>query len=169
MQVLPDNHIDISVLSLQGERKATPVIQSRFAVGEAVFAPDGRRFAFSSNESGRFEIYLQEFPGPGGRVQVSSEGGSASVWARKGRELFYLNGNKMMAVDITLSPVLRAATPRVLFEGRFSRGAMRNYDVTADGQRFVMVKSGGAAPPVTQLNVVLNWLGDVRRRAAAKY
>jgi Tol biopolymer transport system component len=163
-----DNHVNVSVLSVEDERKATPVVQSQFLQGDAVFSPDGRRFAYSSNESGRPEVYVQEFPGPGGKVQVSSQGGSAPVWARKSRELFYLSGDKMMAVDITAAPVFEAATPRVLFEGRYNRPALRNFDVTEDGQRFVMVKSGGTAPPVTQLNVVLNWHGDVMRKALAK-
>jgi Tol biopolymer transport system component len=159
----------ISVLSLEGDRKATPVVQSRFLTTAGVLSPDGRRLAYLSNESARYEIYVQEFPGPGGKMQISSQGGTEPVWGRQGRELFYRNGDKMMVVDIAPAPVLQAGTPRVLFEGRYNRnGTFQNYDVSADGQRFLMVKSGGAAPPVTQLNVILNWAGDVKRKAGAK-
>jgi len=155
-EIGPENETDISVLSVEGERKATPMVQSRHRAGQAVFSPDGRRLAYSSNESKQTEIYMQELPGPGGKIQVSSQGGSEPVWSRQGRELFYRSGNKMMAVDIAPAPVFQAGTPRVLFEARYTSG----YDVAADGQRFLMIKSGGEAPPVTELNVVLNWLGD---------
>ena len=164
----PNNQTDVSVLSVEGERKATPVVQSAFVESHGVFSPDGRRFAYDSNESGQSEIYLQEFPGPGVRVQVSSQGGSNPLWARNGRELFYRSGDKLMAVDIKTEPVFEIAVPRALFEGRYNLRGMGNYDVSADGRRFLLVKSGGSAPPVTQLNVILNWPDDVKQRAAAK-
>jgi serine/threonine-protein kinase len=165
-EIGPDNQADISVLSVEaveGGRKATPMVQSRHRAGQAVFSPDGRRLAYSSDESSRPEIYLQELPGPGGKLQISSQGGSDPVWGPQGRELFYRSGDKMMAVDIAPSPVFQAGTPRLLFEGRYA-----GYDVSADGQRFVMVKSGGAAPPVTELNVVLNWPGDSKLSRSAR-
>jgi hypothetical protein len=84
--------------------------------------------------------------------------------------MFYLSqDNKMMSVETKAMPVFQAAAPRVLFESRYNRGAILNYDVTPDGQRFVMVKSGGAAPPVTQLSVVLNWSDDAVRKAGTKH
>ncbi len=159
----PDNHADISMLSVEGERKVTRMVQSRLPAGQAVFSPDGRRLAYSSNESARTEIYVQELPGPGGKIQVSSQGGSDPVWGRQGRELFYRSGDKMMAVDIPPAPGSQIGTPRVLFGGGYT-----GYDVSADGQRFLMVKSGGAAPPVTELNVVLNWLANSRFSGSAR-
>ncbi len=164
----PNNQTDVSVLSVEGERKATPVVQSAFVESHGVFSPDGRRLAYGSNESGQSEIYLQEFPGPGVRVQVSSQGGSNPLWARNGRELFYRSGDKLMAVDITTEPAFQVGVARALFQGRYNPPGMGNYDVSADGRRFLLVKSGGSAPPVTQLNVILNWPADVKRRAAAK-
>uniref|UniRef100_Q01ZL0 Serine/threonine protein kinase n=1 Tax=Solibacter usitatus (strain Ellin6076) TaxID=234267 RepID=Q01ZL0_SOLUE len=157
-QLGTSNHTDVSILSVEGERKVSPILQSRFRAGQAAFSPDGRRMAYTSDESARPEIYVQEFPGPGGKVQVSSQGGLDPVWGRQGRELFYRSGGKMMAVDI------EAGTARVLFEARYNGG----YDVSADGQRFLMVKSGGAAPPVTELNVVLNWPGDSKLSRSAR-
>jgi serine/threonine-protein kinase len=159
----------ISVLSLDGERKATSVVQSRFRDEQAVFSPDGRRFAYVSDESGRPEVYVQEFPGPAGKLQVSSQGGVDPVWARQGGELFYRSGVKMMVVDTVASDVFHVSAPRTLFEGKYnSTGFLRNHDVSADGQRFLMVKSGGASPPVTHFNAVLNWVEDVKRRSSAK-
>ena len=82
--------------------------------------------------------------------------------ARSGRELFYRNGDKMMAVDITTDPELEAGNPRLLFEGRFRTfGSLANFDVTPDGRRFVMIQEG---PEVrTQFNVVLNWFDELKR------
>ena len=82
-------------------------------------SPDGRWLAYTSNEPGRVEVFVQPFAGPGGRSQISTDGGTEPVWSRDGRELFYLNGDRMMAVEITTAPTFRAGTPRLLFEGRY--------------------------------------------------
>ena len=84
----------------------------------AVFSPDGRWLAYMSAESGSREIYVQPLPGPGGKWQISTEGGSEVVWAHTG-ELFYRNGDQMMAVEITTDPAFSAGTPKLLFEGDF--------------------------------------------------
>jgi hypothetical protein len=89
------------------------------------------------------------------------------VWNPRGRELFYRNGNKMMVVDVATQPNLLASKPRVLFQGQFllTPATTPNYDVSPDGQRFLMLRSGGtveAAP--TQINVVLNWFDELKRR-----
>ena len=111
---------------------------------------------------------MQPFPGPEGKWQISTEGGTEPVWARNGRELFYRNGDKMMAVDITTEPTFQAGTPRVQLEGTFrlvagTQGA--NYDVSLDGQRFLMVQ--GSDANLTQLNVVLNWFEELKQRVPA--
>ena len=155
------------MLQLEGEREAQPFLQTPFEEGGAVFSPDGRWLAYVSNESGRYEIYVQPFPGPGGKWQISTEGGREPVWARNGRELFYRNSNQMMAVEITTEPTFSAGSPRLLFEGAFMSGTvfLPYYDVTPDGQRFVMLKpveSETSAP--TQINVVLNWFEELKQR-----
>ena len=110
---------------------------------------------------------MQPFPGPGGKWQVSSEGGTAPVWARNGRELFYLNGDKMIAVDITTDPTFAAGKPRLLFEGRYQQGGSRaNYDVTPDGKRFVMVYAPERESAPAHLNVVINWFEDLNAAPA---
>jgi Tol biopolymer transport system component len=140
-----------------------------FTEGAAQFSPDGRWLAYVSDESGRPETYVQPYPGPGGKWLISTEGGTEPIWNRNGRELFYRNGNKMMAVDVAAQPVFSAGTPRTLFERQYSltpfpqTGA--RYDVSPDGQRFLMEKQSEQV--LTQINVVLNWFEELRRRVPA--
>jgi Tol biopolymer transport system component len=154
---------DIWVLPFRGERKPWPFLHTPFREYAPTFSPDGRWLAYVSYESGRSEINVRPFPGPGGRWQISTEGGGEPVWARNGRELFYRNGGKMMVVDITTQPGFSAGAPRLLFDGPYVRGThMPNYDVTRDGQRFLMMEM-----PPAQINVVLNWFEELKRRAGA--
>ena len=89
------------------------------------------------------------------------------MWARSGHELFYRNGDKMMAIDITTEPELEAGNPRLLFEGRFvAFGSLANFDVTRDGRRFVMIQEGPAVR--SQFNVVLNWFEELKRLVPAE-
>ena len=107
-----------------------------------VFSPDGRWIAYVSDESGIPEVYVQPFPGPGGKVQVSNEGGSEPRWARRGRELFYRHGREMMTVAFESTSTFVPKAPGKLFEGDFTEGhrGHPNYDVSADGQRFLMIR-----------------------------
>ena len=133
------------------------------------FSPDGHWIAYVSRESGRDQIYVRPYPGPGGKWQISSDGGTEPVWNRNGRELFYRNGNKMIAVSVTTDQTFSAGKPAVLFEGAYTPTPLSfpDYDVSPDGQRFLMLKAAdqGQAPP--QINVVLNWLDDLKRRTPA--
>jgi len=128
------------------------------------FSPDARYLAYMSNESGRDEIYVQSFPGPGGKWQISNDGGSEVVWASNGKEIFYRNGDKMMAVDVVTGNSFSAGPPQVLFSGRFApmRRGEAGYDVNREGTKFLMVQrdqSGGSQ----QLVVVQNWFDDLQR------
>jgi serine/threonine-protein kinase len=158
---------NISVLRLS-DRKAEPFLGTRFNEGGARFSPDGRWLAYVSDESGRPEIYVQPYPGPGGKWQVSTDGGTEPAWNRNGRELFYRSGNKMMAVETMASPSFSAGKPRVLFEGEYVLTEYpqlgSDYDVSADGQRFLMVKVPARTVSNEQINVVLNWLEELKRR-----
>jgi eukaryotic-like serine/threonine-protein kinase len=131
------------------------------------FSPDGRWLAYISNESGRYEVYVQPYPGPGGKWQISTEGGTEPAWNPNGREIFYRNGNKMMAVDIATQPNFTAGKAHMLFEGPYVPTALTfpNYDVSPDGQRFLVLKpveQEQAAP--TQINVVLNWFEELKQK-----
>jgi serine/threonine-protein kinase len=155
----------IWVLPLEGEREAQPFLQTPFRERVAHVSPDGQWLAYLSDESGRSEIYVQPFPDPGGKRQISTEGGSSPVWTRNGRELFYRNGNKMMAVDIQLQPTFNAGKPRLLFEisASFLANPQGAFDVTPDGQRFLMVRLSEQELPATQLTVVQNWFEELKR------
>jgi serine/threonine-protein kinase len=165
----PTTGNDIWVVPLKGERKPKPFLQTPFSEGAPMFSPDGRWLAYSSDESGRSEIYVRPFPGPGGKYQVSTEGGIAPVWARNGRELYYYNGDKTMAVDITTQPTFRAGTPEMLFERPgYNSGARADYDIAPDGQRFLMLQATEQQQEsLTQINVVLNWFEELKRRVPA--
>jgi hypothetical protein len=165
-EVDPTSQRDIWVLRL-GDHKAQPFLKTPFDESVPRFSPDGRWLAYISNESGRFEIYVQPYPGPGGKWQISTEGGTEPVWNSNGRELFYRGGDKMMAVEITTQPSFVAGTPRMLFAGQYqpTPATTPNYDVSPDGQRFLMLKpseSTGVAP--TQINVVLNWFEELKQK-----
>lgn len=116
---------------------------------------------------------MQSYPGPGGKWLISTDGGTEPVWNRNGRELFYRSGNTMMAVEVTTQPTVSAAKPRVLFEGqylltRFPQAGV-TYDVSPDGQRFLMVKEIEQTTTATQINVVLNWFEELTRRVPTNY
>src|SRR5689334_21763233 len=98
------DHGDTWVLPSRGQRKPRPFLQTQLRDGAPVFFPDGHWLACASNESGRFEVYVQPFHAPGGKWQVSTEGGDQPVWARNGRELVYRQENKMTAVEFVRAP-----------------------------------------------------------------
>jgi len=159
---------DIWVLPLS-DRKSQLFLRTPSNESSPRFSPDGQWLAYVSDESGRYEVYVQPYPGPGGKWQVSTEGGTEPVWNRSGRELFYRGGNnKMMAVEITTRPSFAAGSPKLLFEagqympptGPFSY-PFPNYDVSPDGQRFLMITKESKPP---QINVVLNWFEELKRR-----
>jgi len=160
-------HGDLWVLPLQGERKPQPFHKTTFNEYDACFSPDGRWIAYTSDESGQNEIYVQAFPGSGGKWQVSAGGGEGPVWAPNGKELFYRDGGKMVTVSIATTPAFSAGAPRLLFEGSQIRNPRReaNYDVSPDGQRFLMTKGSGIGSRAAQYQVALNWTEEMKRRA----
>jgi serine/threonine-protein kinase len=159
------------VLQLEGERKPEPVLQTRFNEVAAKISPDGMSLAYQSDESGRNEIYVRSFPGSGGKWQISTEGGTEPVWARSRRELFYRNGAKMMAVEITPGQSFKAGTPQLLFEGTYETrpGVTEpNYDVSPDGQRFLMIKPSAQTEGAAQIHVVINWFEELKQRVPVR-
>ena len=166
IEINPTTGYDIWVLRLS-DHKAQPFLRTPFNESVPRFSPDGHWLAYVSDESVRWEIYVQPYPGPGGKWQISTEGGTEPVWNPNGRELFYRNGNKMMAVDIATQPSFAAGKPRMLFEGQYQQTSATSpyYDVSPDGQRFLMLKSSEQAQAApTQINVVLNWFEELKRK-----
>ena len=163
IQQTSDTGGDVYALSLQGDPQPRAVVATQGYDGGGQFSPDGRWLAYVTNESGRFEVYVRPYPGPDRRVPVSTEGGTHARWNPNGKELFYRNGNKMMVVDVSTTPDLKLSPPRVLFEQRYAFGSAQtvaNYDVSPDGQRFVMVKDDSAAG---RINLALNWFEELKR------
>jgi eukaryotic-like serine/threonine-protein kinase len=140
---------------------AQPFLRTPFNEGAARLSPDGRWLAYYSDESGGTEVYVQPYPGPGGKWRISSGGGESARWNPNGRELFYRNGDKIMAVDLTTSPSFGVSTPKLLFEAQDFTNA---WDVSPDGQRFLMVKPVEQQQVATQIDVVLNWFGELKQK-----
>lgn len=156
---------NIWMLSLDGNRKPSLVIESQFETTNARLSPNGRWIAYSSNESGKFEIYIQSFPPSNIKWQLSTHGGDEPQWRRDGKELFYLAGNnRIMAVDVkTESSDFQAGIPKPLFELHRTPALRRNhYVVAANGQRFLVVSplEETTSSPIT---VVTNWAAGLKR------
>jgi serine/threonine-protein kinase len=173
IQIDPTTGYDIWVLRMDDPstgsgqvRKAQPFLQTPFNESAPRFSPDGRWLAYTSDESGRNEIYVQPYPGPGGKSQISTDGGTEPVWNPNGQELFYRSGDKMMAVEIATQPGFAAGKARMLFEGQYvpTPATFPNYDVSPDGQRFLMLKAAEQATAPNQINVVLNWFEELKQK-----
>lgn len=158
---------DIWLLPVKGDRKPRPFLQTPANEYDPAFSPDGRWLAYVSEESGRGEVYVQSFPGPGGKWEVSTEGGGTAIWSHNGRELFYRNGNNFMVVSVETQPTFSAGQPRLLFQGNFAyaRDFTSDFDVSSDGQRFLMIQKAARESAPTQIDVVLNWSEELRRLA----
>jgi serine/threonine-protein kinase len=170
----PPTSWDILTLEL-GEGAAAlprPFLVTPYFEGQPDFSPDGRWIAYTSNDSGRFEVYARPFPGPGGKVQVSTEGGAEAAWSRDGSELFYRNGDRMMSVPVRLGPELAVGRPAVLFERPglvvLPEIEFRQYDVAPDGKSFVMIQLPDAQAPTAVPVLVTNWFAELERKVAAR-
>ena len=162
----PETRIDLWVLPMSGETKPRPFLRTRFNEVHAQISPDGRWVAYSSDETGRPEIYVQTFPDKGGKWQISPAGGDQPAWRRDGGELFYgaPDGTLMSAV-VRKSPTFEAGVPRPLFNSPYlretlSKGFRNNYLVAPDGQRFLIVApvDGGASP----ITAVSGWTAELK-------
>jgi len=154
----------VSVLPLTGERKPYLYLQPQFITLRSAFSPDGKWLAYCSNESGGLKVYVVPFPGPVGKWQVSSGSGDFPRWRRDGKELFYLSlDNKMMAAEIkSTGSSFAIGAVRPLFETRVSRSIVGAYDVSADGQRFILAYEPGQ--PNAVITLVDNWDAELRKK-----
>jgi Tol biopolymer transport system component len=161
----PETGADVWIAAVDGKGEARPIVRTPSSEKEAVFSPDSRWLAYVSDESGRYEVYLQPFPGPGSRTQVSSGGGEEPAWSRDGRELFYRDGTRMMAVPLGSGGELDPGKPALLFSGMFFDNITpnRSYDVAADGRFWMVTEPVGAELP-QEIHIVLGFAEELRRR-----
>ena len=159
----PETRRDLWVLPVGGDPE--PFLSTPFGEKAPVFSPDGRWLAYVSDESGQDEVYVLPYPGPGPEFTVSTAGGREPVWSPNGSELFYRTEDQFMVVEVELGEAFRGGTPRPLFADTYMRvnvaTGVPNYDVTPDGQRFVMVRIGGSDAYTAA--VVLNFSEQLRQ------
>jgi len=156
------------VVSQEKESKPRKLIQSQNDLVYLSFSPDSRWIAYQSDETGSMQIFVRPYPEvDGGMWQVSTDGGSRPVWARRGEllELLYVSGSKMMSVEIAAGPPFRKGIPKPLFEKTFvAEAAQLGYDVTADGKRFLMIKSSKQEQAGAQIRLILNWFEELKQK-----
>ena len=153
---------NIWALPLSGERKPIPLVKTQFAELWATMSPDGKYLAYQSNESGRAQVYVQEFPEARNKWQISTEGGVEPFWRKDGRELFYRAGARLMAVPVQTGASFTAGNPVELFQTRFATVTSRGrYRPAPDGQRF-LVLAPIARDAEQPASVVLNWTAALK-------
>jgi serine/threonine-protein kinase len=178
----PPAGFDFMLLTLDGTPRVEPLLQTPFDERNAEISPDGHWMAYESNESGQSQIYVRPFPNVAdGQYQISSGGGRTPAWAPNGHELFFAGRSSIMVVNVQLTPTFTRGNPTKLFDapsivldGRFTTdgGTRRAFDVSRDGQRFLMIKenagpSEGSATPASMI-VVQNWLEELKAKLPAE-
>ncbi len=159
---------DLGMMSLEGERVSTLLLDTEFQERNAEISPDGRYLVYESDESGQFEVYVRPFPDVNdGKWQVSSEGGTWPFWAADGRELFYSGPQEMMVVAIEAEPTFTLGRREPLFDMQpYARATgtsnfSRRVAISPDGEQFLMLKANAGAPE--DIVVVLNWFEELKR------
>ena len=153
---------DILIAPIDSANAARGLLVTPFDERNPAVSSNGRWLAYVSNETGASNIYVRGLAEGSGRTRVSTGGGAEPRWAHSGRELFFRNGDSVYVVAVTPGLEFRAGAPRALFGGRFVTGNVTNWDISPDGQRFVLVRSSDAAGPGLPMNVVLNWFDHLR-------
>jgi WD40 repeat protein len=164
----PKTGFDLWILPMSGatgDKKPFPFLKTQYDERNGQFSPDGKWIAYQSDESGGFEIYVQPFPGPGGRFQISTNGGTQPRWNKNGKEIFYISlDSKMMAAPVKLSPggqSLEKGTPAILFPVRIAGASLpgaprEQYVVSGDGQRFLVNLEAGEGT-TSPIMIIYNW------------
>ena len=151
---------DVWILPLTGERTPTAFVKTRFNETAPRFSPDGRWIAYVSDEAGERDVYVRPFPGPGEAHRISTGGGSHPRWRRDGKELFYVVGQRVMAVPVSTTASFHAEVAKVLFDRKPAR--IIDFDVAADGQSF-LINSEVSGPETKPMNIVVNWMAALKK------
>jgi Tol biopolymer transport system component len=165
--------IGIYFVSLDNPRKSNVFLQANYNSADPTVSPDGRWLAYTSDESGDYEVYVQPFPAGGRKWLISKNGGVEPVWDRSGKELYFRNtsGRTIMNAHVELEPAFTFEPPRPLLRGHFwksSVGTNASYDVAPNGQQFLVVKENESAAEATQIDVVQNWINGVKKTTSSK-
>ena len=144
--------------------EAVTFLQTEFINAAPKFSPNSRFVVYTSNESGRFEVYVRRFPDGTGKRQISTGGGTQPHWSRDGKEIFYVERDTLMAVGVTTTPSFSTESPEVLFDHpSLDRGGYSEYDVANDGRRFVVRETLEGDKPIS-IHVVQNWFAEFKDR-----
>jgi serine/threonine protein kinase/Tol biopolymer transport system component len=160
---------DIGSLSMEGDHKSRPLLQQKYNEIQPQISPDGRWMAHASDESGKMEIYVRPFPEVDkGRWQISTSGGLYPLWSPGGRELFYRNGDSVMAVAVETEPSFKPGKAEVLFQGKYDS----EWDISPGGKSFLMLKQAAQtvkpAESLRKINIALNWFEELKQRVPSK-
>ncbi len=156
---------DIWILPLEGDRKPWPIVHSPANEHSGLFSPDGRWMAYSSDGSGKNEVYVTAFPKREGNWQISNGGGVVPIWSRNGKELFFTNGSSLMVVEVTAGSTFDFSVPRKLFDIPPSTDV---WDIAPDGQRFLVRVLQSPQVTLPRLEVVTEWFEEVKEKTAAR-
>ena len=164
---------DLYVLTLDAERRSEPLIVTEFGESNAEISPDGRWLAYQGNASGQDEVYVQPFPlVDRGRWKISTAGGTEPLWSPDGRELFYRTQAALMRVPVETTSAFKAGVPSLVVAGAYFGGPGRSYDISRDGQRFLMMKAridpDDPLAGLTQIVVVQHWLEELKQRVPTR-
>jgi serine/threonine-protein kinase len=155
------------IMARATDTTATPraIVESEFANRLGKLSPSGQWLAYTSNETGRTEVFVRPFPGPGGKQQISTTGGDQPMWSRDEKELFYRAGNKLVAASLQIGSDIVVRSRVELFDDDFETSNATNYDVSPDGKSFVMLQR---VEDTRQITVMVNWLDEIRRRTSSQ-
>jgi serine/threonine-protein kinase len=173
----------IGALFMEGKNQYKQILKGNYSFIQPRISPDGQWIAYTSNQSGRNEVYVRPFPDveSGGRSQVSTTGGDSPLWSRDGKELFYHNADEIMVASVKTEPTFNPEAPKLLFRGTYNFSNISGvsqmnpyparWDVSPDGRHFVMIKPPGTASMddgPRQINIVLNWIDELKQLVPVK-
>jgi serine/threonine-protein kinase len=163
LEFTDENANNVAILDeLDGQLKV--LMEAPASESQATLSPDGRWLAYTSDEAGMFQVFVREFPGPGGKWQVSTAGGLGPAWSSDGSELFFRDQNDLLVVKVAREGAsFKAGRPEVVFDDLRVMSAIRDYDVF-DSKRILIVESAGEDTSPAGVTVVVNWLDDLERR-----
>jgi Tol biopolymer transport system component len=170
--VNPKTGFDIWLLPMERDSAPRPFLNSELNEGLPAMSPDGRWLAYVTGNAGQEEVFVCSFPGKENILQISIMGGTEPLWAPDGKEIYYRDraAKNLMGVSFIAEPELRVGKPAIVFPGNYATTgslAGRDYDISPDGKRFLMIEYGEEKSTVTQINIVLNWYEELKKLVPA--